>query len=238
MPTIEPYVFSDAVRHYWGTRTRQSSEQESRGQSDQGDRSSVTGGKHLDGFIDKIVALLGQAGVPFTDIHTGKSPTTLPGYFRAKKTWDLLVVSSGELRAVIELKSIAGSFGYNLNNRTEEALGNAQDIWTAYRKQAFVPSHQPWVGYLFLLADVEKSRTPVRVKEPHFKVLKEFKGASYAKRAELLCRRLVLERQYSSACFLLSDPADWEKSENYREPAEDLSASRFLSQLVHHVTAP
>ena len=42
---------------------------------------------------------------------------------------------------------------------------------------------------------------PVGVNEPHFKVFPEFRGASYAKRYELLLRRLVLEKLFDGAAF-------------------------------------
>src|SRR5207249_3503997 len=131
-------------------------------------------------------------------------------------------------------KSHVGSFGNNFNNRTEEAMGSALDIWTAYREGAFRTSPQPWLGYLLLLEDSPKSQNPVKVDEPHFPVFPEFHGASYARRYELFCRRLVLERHYSAACFLLASPGSATLSDNYREPAEDLSATRFLSQLLRH----
>ncbi len=39
------------------------------------------------------------------------------------------MVSEGKLLAGIEFKSQVGSFGNNYNNRTEEAIGSAADIW-------------------------------------------------------------------------------------------------------------
>ena len=56
-----------------------------------------------------------------------------------------------------------------------------------------------------LLEDVKKSQTPVKVLEPHFDVFKEFKKASYAKRYELFCKRLVREQLYDATCLILSD---------------------------------
>jgi hypothetical protein len=53
----------------------------------------------------------------------------LPGWYRPEKKWDLLIVSDGKLLAGIEFKSQVGSFGNNYNNRTEEAIGSATDIW-------------------------------------------------------------------------------------------------------------
>ncbi|MFO0943052.1 MAG: PaeR7I family type II restriction endonuclease [Pirellulales bacterium] len=69
------------------------------------------------------------------------------------------------LLAVIEFKAQVGpSFGNNLNNRTEEALGNATDLWAAYREGAFAPSARPWLGYVFILEDCAPSNKPVKVK--------------------------------------------------------------------------
>jgi len=86
-----------------------------------------------------------------------------------------------------------------------------------------------------LLEDCPRSRSPVEVNEPHYLVFPEFKGASYAKRYELFCRKLVLERQYSGACFLMADHAKAQHPDNYTEPASELSGAKFLSELARHV---
>ena len=52
-----------------------------------------------------------------------------------------------------------------------------------------------------MLEDCEASNRPVSVKEPHFKVFPEFVGASYMRRYELFCRKLVLERHYTASAF-------------------------------------
>jgi hypothetical protein len=87
-----------------------------------------------------------------------------------------------------------------------------------------------------LLEECERSLSPVAVSEPHFQVLPEFAGASYAKRYELFCRKLVRERQYSAACFLLSQGGSASDAINYREPAEDVSARVFLEGLLSHAS--
>ena len=234
MPLIEPNVFSDAVREFWATRERQAAEQEERGNSDQGARGAVTGGQQMDGFVSKITELLVKAGVNPSYIYTQRHATHLPGFFRATKGWDIVVVTEGELLAALELKSQVGSFGNNFNNRTEEAMGSALDIWIAYREKAFHSSPPPWLGYLLLLEDCPKSRCPVEVAEPHFKVFPEFVGASYARRYEIFCRKLCLERQYTAACFLMADQGMAHLRENYVEPAADLTSERFLIGLLKH----
>ncbi len=234
IPEIPPYVFSDAVRMFWTTRENQANNQARRGAADQGARAAVTGGKQMDGFWHTIREHLIDSGVLQATIYV-KGDRELPGFFRPTKDWDMVIVNRGILVASLELKSQVGpSFGNNFNNRTEEALGNAVDIWTAYREGAFRTSPQPWVGYLLLLEECERSMSPVAVSEPHFPVFPEFKGASYAKRYELLCRRLVRERQYSAACFLMSQRVKANDPDNYREPADDLSAKIFLEGLLTH----
>jgi len=227
---------SDAVAHFWHTRQDQASKQRSGEKRDQGARGAVTGGAQMDGFIALLTDLIKEAGIASPVIHRERA-LELPGYFRPTKEWDLLVVDDKRLLAVIEAKSQVGpSFGNNFNNRTEEAMGSALDLWTAYREGAFLKSPQPWTGYIFVLEDCPGSRKPVSVKEPHFDVFPEFKGASYAKRYELFCRKLVRERHYNASAFLLSE-ADKGLSGQYTEPADDLAFIQFASSLQAHVGA-
>jgi hypothetical protein len=155
----------------------------------------------------------------------------IPGWYRPEKKWDLLIVADGKLLAGIEFKSQVGSFGNNYNNRTEEAIGSAADIWAAYREGAFKPSARPWLGYLMILEEAPGSLSPVRAREPHFKVFPEFKDASYAKRYEILLTKLVRERLYDSACFLMSNSTDGLKG-FYREPAPELTFQNLVDSLV------
>jgi hypothetical protein len=225
-----------AVRLYWQTRSNQLKKQREAGGSDQGLRSAVTGGAQMDGFIELFSKLVTEAGIDRSHIHHQNS-LELPGYFRPNKKWDFVVVVKGQLVAALEAKSQVGpSFGNNFNNRTEEAMGSSLDLWTAFREQAFGSAVRPWIGYMFLLEDCARSTTPVSVKEPHFKVFPEFRDSSYAKRYELFCRRLILEKHYDSSAFLMSNP---EKGINgdYSEPAHDLAFELFASSLVAHVAA-
>lgn len=129
----------------------------------------------------------------------------LPGFFRPTKLWDMLVINGGRLVAAIELKSQVGpSFGNNFNNRAEEAIGTGVDVWKAYREEAFDKIPRPFVGWLILVEDSTGSRSPIRDSSPHFSVLREFSGASYAERYNLLCQKLVQEQLYTAASVLLS----------------------------------
>lgn len=233
---IPPNVFNDAVRGFWNQRIAQRQAKELLGKIDQGNRSDVTGGKQMDGFALPITNLLLGAGVSQDSIHIKKSLTVLPGFFRPTKTYDFLIVSDGQFKAAIELKSQVGpSFGNNFNNRAEEAMGSALDIWTAFREGAFGNAPPPWVGYLIVLEDCPASRTPVKVSEPHFPVFEDFKNSSYAKRYELFCRKMVRERHYNAACFLMTDKDRADEVPNYIESASDLSANNFLTDLLRHV---
>lgn len=225
-----------AVKHFWQTRLKQHERQgSSTGKKDAGNRAAVTGGAQLDGFIDLLAKILEDSGLPEAAIH--KKQTILPGYFRPTKDWDLVCVVDGELLATIEFKSHVGpSFGNNFNNRVEEALGSATDIIMAYREGAFKPSAKPWLGWLMLLEDAERSRSPVRVQEPHFGVFKEFKDASYAKRYEEFCVRLVRESLYDATCLILSDRNNG-LSGRFKEPNQEINFVRFATSLSAHATA-
>lgn len=225
-----------AIRHFWLTRQRQSTQQGDEADRDRGSRGAVTGGKQMDGFIRLVRDLLIAARVPETSIAID-SGIELPGWFRAEKKWDLVVVHQGELLAAVEFKSQIGpSFGNNFNNRTEEALGSATDIWAAYREGAFKPSSRPFLGYLMLLEDCERSRSPVRVAEPHFPVLPEFKGASYRDRYAILIEKLLRDRLYDGACLLLSNAAS-AGSGDYTEAHAELTFKKFVAPLLAHVTS-
>src|SRR5262245_12892070 len=118
-------LLREAVRTFWMTRNRQARRQGGKrggkkAAKDRGDRSAVTGGRHLDGFRELVVKLLESAGVKRATVYW-REKTELPGWYRAEKNWDLLVVADSRVVAIVEFKSQVGpSFGNNFNNRTEE----------------------------------------------------------------------------------------------------------------------
>lgn len=219
-----------AVKHFWNTREVQAQNQGADGLKDAGFRSAVTGGAQMNGFVNLVRELLCESGLPKASVYCEKC-VELPGWYRPEKKWDLLIVSDTKLIAAIEFKSQVGSFGNNYNNRTEEAIGSATDILSAYREGAFKPSSRPWLGYLMLLQDAPGSVAPVRAREPHFKVFPEFQNASYARRYEILLTKLVREQLYDSACFLMSS-AEGGANGVYREPSEELGFKNFISSLT------
>lgn len=168
-------------------------------------------------------------GVPKEWIYT--KGNTLPGYFRPTKNWDFLIISpQSELISVVECKSHVGSFGNNFNNRAEEALGNAIDLWTAYREKSFPQVQAPWLGFLILVEKSEGSNRQVKVKEPHYEVRQEFVNTSYLDRYVLFCQKLMLEKHYSHAALLWSD-----SESNFGHLDESISIDSFLMSFMGHL---
>ena len=227
----------DAVRLFWTGRDGAKKGQKKRGAADIGGRSSVTAGKNMDGFVQLLADLLTENGLDTEDIHIGSKIVTLPGFFRPTKRWDMLVIHRGELVAVLELKSQVGpSFGNNFNNRAEEVLGSGVDLRTAFRGGAFGDQPKPFVGWLMLLEDCEASRKPIANDAPHFPVLEEFDGASYAERYRQLCRKLVAEELYDAAALLLTN-RDAAKSGEFSELDDMTSLRTFAAEFAGHVAS-
>ncbi|MGF6978081.1 hypothetical protein QFZ94_006596 [Paraburkholderia sp. JPY465] len=227
----------DAVMAFWGNREKAKQKQIEAGTVDQGERAGVTGGKNMDGFIALVIDLIKANGLAHASIHQKRALLTLPGYFRPTKLWDLLVIHRGQLIAAIELKSQVGpSFGNNFNNRTEEAIGTAHDLWTAYREDAFGKHPRPFVGWLMMVEDEPRSSAPVRDASPHFPVFPEFQGASYQKRYDILCQRLVKEQLYTSASVITS-PRTASDSGDYADLSEMTSLKTFVTSLAGHIAS-
>lgn len=220
--------FREAVQSYWAARSAAKAKQVEAGTIDAGNRGAVTAGTQMGALEVLVTDILIDAGLAQLDVRT-RTALELPGYYRPEKEWDLLVVANGQLVTAIEFKSQVGpSFGNNFNNRVEEAVGSASDLWVAYREGRFGTAPRPFLGYFFLLEDVPQVHRPVRNYEPYFKVDPAFRGSSYSQRYELLCRRLVLERLYDATCLTL---ATNEADTKISHPAGDLSFGRFVAEL-------
>jgi restriction endonuclease XhoI-like protein len=100
------------------------------------------------------------------------------------------------------------------------------DFYLSWTSPSFPP------GLFFLLEDCDRVKIPVHNREPYFKVDPAFDRASYSKRYELLARRLVLERVYTSACLVMSTNP---RKTIITQPADDLSSKRFVAALRAHV---
>lgn len=226
-----------AIKTFWGNRAQAHQKQIDSGVIDQGERSGVTSGKNMDGFVDLVVDLVRANGLSHANICRERAVVTLPGYFRPTKLWDLLVLNEGRLVAAIEMKSQVGpSFGNNFNNRTEEAIGTAHDLWTAYREGAFGKQPRPFVGWLIVVEDEKRSRTPVRDRSPHFPVFPDFQGASYLQRYDILCQKLTQEQLYTIAS-VIATPRSAAGTGDFTELSAMTSLKTFVASLAGHIAA-
>ncbi len=226
--------FSSAVQAFWETRALQQQRQVDSGATDTGTRGAVTGGAQMQAIENLMTEAVIEAGLEQENVKV-RTALELPGYYRPEKKWDLLAIVDGQLLMAIEFKSQVGpSFGNNFNNRTEEAIGNAEDIWTAFREDRFGKGQPPFLGYFFLLEDCDKVHDPVRNSEPYFKVDPVFKEASYAKRYSVLLDRLVAERKYTATCLTLSTNA---VKPEITFPSKARSFRQFVAAADAHVRA-
>lgn len=231
------YKAQEAVKAFWGNREAALQKQIAAGKADQGERRNVTAGKNMDGFLALMMDIVRENGLADAQMHQQRPWWTLPGYFRPTKSWDLLVVYKSELVAAIELKSHVGpSFRNNFNNRAEEAIGTAQDFWTAYREDAFGRQPRPFAGWLMLVEACPASLVPIRDRSPHFPVFAEFQGASCVTRYDLLCQKLVKEQLYTTATLLVS-PRDAIVSGEFSSLSAMSDLSTFVTSLAGHVAA-
>jgi hypothetical protein len=228
----------EAIKVFWGNRAAAVQKQQELGRSDQGERAGVTSGKNMDGFLVLIQDVIRANGLTDAHMMVGRRVLTLPGFFRPTKLWDLLIINNRRLVAALELKSQVGpSFGNNFNNRTEEALGTAIDLWTAYREGAFgQETPRPFVGWLMLVEDAPASRSAVRDNSPHFALFPEFRSASYLDRYNILCRKLTQERLYTTAT-LLASPRTAADSGTYTDLSELTSLKTFVTSFAGHIAA-
>ena len=211
---------------FWAVRDQQTQRQIEAGVVDAGTRGSVTGGKHMDALTEAVAALFrGDPGLLVEVRHGGR--ISLPGYYRRTKDWDLVVTYRGALVAAVELKSQVGSFGNNFNNRSEEAIGNAVDIWRAY-EEGYFGDVRPWLGFVMVLEKTKRSTEPLGDPAATFPTDPVFDGTGYLDRYRILMRRLVREKQYDAAVVVAT--AQGETA--IEEPAFDLSFTNFEAAIT------
>lgn len=214
----------------WSTRTAQADRQTASGRADTGARGTATGGRHMDVFASMLGEVATAAGFGAAEIRF-RTGVEVPGFYRPTKKWDVVVIRGERLCAAVELKSMASSYGNNLNNRSEEALGSAADIWAAFNAGT-LGLHQPWLGYLFVIRDDPRSRAAVAIARTPLRIDPVFSGTSYIDRYGILCERMVRERLYSAAAYLAA-PRGVRGS--YSEPRPGLGFGAFAKALYGHL---
>jgi hypothetical protein len=218
----------DAVRAFWKARSVAAAKQAATGRQDRGSRGAVTAGTHLKALEDIVVAEFIAAGLAPSTIRR-KAGIGLPGYYRPAKKWDVVVVDGGLLVAAIEFKSHVGpSFGNNFNNRIEEAIGSAADVWRAYQAGTF-GGLRPWLGYFMLLENAPASTRPVAVPATVLPAEAVFARSSYQERYRILCQRLLRERLYDAVCLLVAPRGP---DSFVTEPDPELGFAAFASRLA------
>jgi type II restriction enzyme len=215
--------FDDAVRAFWTGRDLQAQRQAQSGVTDAGTRGAVTGGGHL-GALEQAVM---QAFEPLQQLGatvTSGRASTLPGFFRRSKDWDVVITFDDVLVAAVEFKSQVGSVGNNFNNRVEESIGNAVDLRTAFR-EGRLGTLPPWLAFVFVS---EISRTTTALTEPrvrHFAADPIFARTSYLDRYQILAERLVAEGLYDVTTVIET------------ERGQGIGPERFLHTSVSNLIA-
>lgn len=193
-----------AVASYWQVRQTQAQRSRDAGVINTGLRAEVTGSRHLDALELLLVDVVVDAGMPASMLEVKRRP--VPGYFRRDKSWDIVVTIQNRVLAIIELKSIVGTNpGQNFNNRTDEALGQAMDIWKAVERGIIDSPLRPWLGYFMLIEDNEAWN---RISAPRPSVWpadRKFDGTSAADRAVIFFDRMVRQRLLDAACVVMAN---------------------------------
>jgi len=80
-------------------------------------------------------------------------------------------------------------------------------------------------------ADSPASGRAVALADSPLSPLPIFNGTSYLRRYEILCERLVLERDYTATALLVSD----KETASVRDGGASVGAMRFFTSLYNHL---
>lgn len=180
-------------------------------------------GGHMNSIRDLVREVFINAGMPADSIMF---EPYLPGYYRARKKWDMAVSYKGTLVAALEFKSQVGSVGKNMNNRFEEALGTATDTWAAQHKFEAYGEVPPWLGYVFVLREDDETEKANRSVEALFPADDAFIGMSYNQRYQEMVRRFLGENIYQGGWFITTK-IDPDGDVSYAEPLITATGKAF-----------
>jgi hypothetical protein len=185
----------------------------------------------MDGICNLVRSIFVQAGMPAETVLNEKY---LPGYYRARKRWDMAIRYRDVLVAALEFKSQVGSVGKNINNRFEEALGTATDTWTAQKKYAPFGDVPPWLGYVFILQEDYETEQTNRSTNALFPVDETFRGLSYNQRYQEMLRRFLGDNVYQAGWFITTTVDD-DGHISYNEPLQTASGKAFRAAVEGRV---
>jgi len=239
-PAVPDYeeAFAAAIHDFWMIKTNQQAAADLAGKSGGGTSGSVRAGKHMSPFEALIRRVVQDAGV-----EPDPSPSDtmyLPGFYRETKSWDVVLQYKGHALAIVEAKSQGSSLANNFNNRVEEAIGQAADVWKSHERGLLISGLRPWVGYLMVVEETPKTTDPKNLlsgKTVPAGMLVDpiFDGMSYAERYAMAFKRLDQERMLDATCVAITSGP-----ESFEYPNEWLSFNGFAAQLwgrCQHVLA-
>jgi hypothetical protein len=221
--------FARAIAQFWAIKSTQQAAADLAGRLVGGTSGSVRAGGHMAPFEALIRKVVADAGIE-VDEPPG-NPVYLPGYYRETKSWDVVLQYQGHALAIIEAKSQGSSLANNFNNRVEEAIGQAADVWKSHERGLLVSGLRPWVGYLMIVEETPKTIEPKNLlagKAVPAGMLVDpvFNGMSYAERYAMAFKRLDQERMLDATCVATTSSAT-----SYAYPTTWLSFNGFAAQL-------
>jgi hypothetical protein len=213
-----------ALRTWLDVRRTQAETSTASGRGQEGGRSAVTGGRHLDAVHQLVADEIRATGATGLHIHKNKG-ATLPGFYRATKSWDLVLVQDGIPVLAVEYKSMLGSEGKNLNNRADEIFGMAEDTRQAELNGLLPPQMRR--AYVFVMSDNPKTDKPVGVSRTLGMADPAFDGASYVQRMAIMLRRMRDTGLFHMtwAVAVKEEPFSWS------EPDPEVGWERFAADL-------
>ncbi|OZV76715.1 hypothetical protein CA850_26185 [Micromonospora echinospora] len=212
-----------AVEDFWLKRGAQDEALEDGGKAGGGARANG----HMGTLTDIVAQEFRDAGLSGAEILAGKP--YLPGYYRARKQWDLVVRYRGILVAAIELKSQIKSVQRNINNRFEEALGTATDTHAAQAKNQAFGEVPPWLGYVFILAETAETESVPREPTMLFPGDPAFRDTTYNQRYQEMLRRFIGDNIYQAGWFITTKMTP--ESVSYAEPLATATALAFQTAI-------
>jgi hypothetical protein len=189
---------------------------------------------HMNGIRDLVRSIFIDAGMPKDSIVY---EPYLPGFYRARKRWDMAIRYKGALVAALEFKSQVGSVGKNINNRFEEALGSGTDTWAAQKKFSAYGEIPPWLGYIFVLREDKETEQLHRPTDALFPSDPAFIGMSYNHRYQEMLKRFMGDNIYQAGWFITTK-TDQDGRVSYAEPLITASGKAFRAAVegrVHYV---
>lgn len=221
--------FAVAIDQFWAIKTSQQAAADLVGKLVGGTSGSVRAGLHMAPFEALVRKVVRDAGITTDDQPSER--TYLPGYYRETKSWDVVLQYKGHALAIIEAKSQGSSLANNFNNRVEEAIGQAADVWKSHERGLLVSGLRPWIGYVMVVEETAKTVEPKNLLAgkavPAGMVVDPvFDGMSYADRYAMAFKRLDQERMLDATCVAITS-----SSTSYSYPNQWLSFNGFAAQL-------